>query len=142
MAWDITVTQCVLAPTDSERAVVHVWFCFQNATFCLAVSFFRRKPELATAKVVLPVARVASRVIKKSLEQVARAYPDVSMIKKLLVPTSGSPDDDSVFARTLNVVRPLDAYFEFYHLQFSASETAVRTLHMDFAVGAAADPSR
>jgi hypothetical protein len=48
------------------------------------------------------------------------------MIKKLLVPTSGSPDDDSVFARTLNVVRPLDAYFEFYHLQFSASETAVR----------------
>jgi len=32
-------------------------------------------PEPATAKVVLPVARVASRVIKKSLKQVAPAYP-------------------------------------------------------------------
>jgi hypothetical protein len=64
------------------------------------------------------------------------------MIKKLLVPTSGSPGDDGVFARTLNVARPLDAYFEFYHLQFSASEAAVRTLHIYCAVGAAADPSR
>jgi hypothetical protein len=32
-------------------------------------------PEPAIAKVVLPVARVASRVIEKFLKQVAPAYP-------------------------------------------------------------------
>jgi hypothetical protein len=59
------------------------------------------------------------------------------MIKKILVPTSGSCDDDKVFATALSVARPLAAHLEFYHVRLSDCEAAVRSRHVEFCRGAA-----
>ena len=50
------------------------------------------------------------------------------MIKTILVPTSGTPTDENVFAAALAVARPLAAHLDFYHVRLSLSEVAVRTL--------------
>ena len=59
------------------------------------------------------------------------------MIKTILVPTSGSRSDDSVFATALAVARPLDAHLEFYHLRLTVYEAAVRAPHVQFCRGRA-----
>lgn len=59
------------------------------------------------------------------------------MIKTILVPASGSSTDDPVFATALAAARPLAAHLEFYHVQLSATEAAVRAPHVEFCVGAA-----
>jgi hypothetical protein len=59
------------------------------------------------------------------------------MIKTILVPTSGTRSDDSVFATALAVARPLDAHLEFYHLRLTVYEAAVRAPHVQFCRGRA-----
>jgi nucleotide-binding universal stress UspA family protein len=59
------------------------------------------------------------------------------MIKKILVPTSGTRNDDKVFATALSVARPLAAHLEFYHVRLSACEAAVRSRHVEYCRGAA-----
>lgn len=59
------------------------------------------------------------------------------MIKNILVPTSGSGTDGSVFATARALAEPLGAHLEFYHVHFSPCEAAVRTPHMGFCIGAA-----
>jgi nucleotide-binding universal stress UspA family protein len=59
------------------------------------------------------------------------------MIKTILVPTSGSSTDDSVFASALAVARPLAAHIEFYHLRVTPGEAAPRAPHVDFCMGPA-----
>jgi hypothetical protein len=57
------------------------------------------------------------------------------VISTILVPTSGTPQDTSVFQTALLVAKPLSAHIEFYHLGFSPYEALVRTPHADFCVG-------
>src|ERR1700690_2328164 len=59
------------------------------------------------------------------------------MIKTLLVPTSGSPTDDRVFASALALARPLAAHLEFYHLRVTPGEAAARGPHVEFCMGPA-----
>jgi nucleotide-binding universal stress UspA family protein len=59
------------------------------------------------------------------------------MIKKILVPTSGGPRDDKVFATALSVAQLLAAHLEFYHVRLSDCEAAVRARHVEFCSGAA-----
>ncbi len=59
------------------------------------------------------------------------------MIKTILVPTSGSPTDDRVFASALALARPLAAHLEFYHLRVTPGEAAARAPHVDFCMGPA-----
>lgn len=54
------------------------------------------------------------------------------MIKTIFVPMSGSTSDDSVFATALEVAKPLDAHLDFYHVRFSVSEAAVRSVPLQF----------
>jgi nucleotide-binding universal stress UspA family protein len=51
------------------------------------------------------------------------------MIKTILVPTSGSHTDVSVFATALALARPLAAHLEFCHLRLTLGEAAVRAPH-------------
>lgn len=59
------------------------------------------------------------------------------MIKTILVPTSGSPTDESVFATALALAKALGSHLEFHHVRPSSAEAAVRTPHLDFCVGRA-----
>jgi hypothetical protein len=59
------------------------------------------------------------------------------MIKTLLVPASGSPTDDRVFAGALALARPLAAHLEFYHLRVTPGEAAARAPHVEFCMGPA-----
>jgi nucleotide-binding universal stress UspA family protein len=59
------------------------------------------------------------------------------VIKIILVPTSGSPSDYSVFTTALAVARPLAAHLQFYHQRFSPAEAAARIPGGDFTVGEA-----
>ncbi len=59
------------------------------------------------------------------------------MINIILVPTSGSSTDDSVFATAYAAAQPLAAHLDFYHVRLSACEAAVRAPHVDFCVGEA-----
>jgi nucleotide-binding universal stress UspA family protein len=59
------------------------------------------------------------------------------MIKTILVPTSGTQTDESVFATALGVARPLAAHLDFYHVRLSVCEAAVRLPHVQFCVGPA-----
>jgi hypothetical protein len=54
------------------------------------------------------------------------------MIKTILVPTSGSSSDESVFATALALARVMLAHLEFYHLRLTASEAAVRSPHVQY----------
>jgi nucleotide-binding universal stress UspA family protein len=62
---------------------------------------------------------------------------EVQMIKKILVPTTGSQSDEKVFTTALSVARPLGAHLEFYHVRLSDCEAAVRSRHVEFCRGAA-----
>lgn len=55
----------------------------------------------------------------------------------VLVPASGSPTDEPVFATALMLARPLCAHLDFYHVRSSPTEAAVRTPHLDFCMGPA-----
>lgn len=59
------------------------------------------------------------------------------MIKTILVPTSGSSTDASVFATALALARPLGAHLEFFHVCVPSGEAAGRSPHLDFCMGAA-----
>jgi nucleotide-binding universal stress UspA family protein len=59
------------------------------------------------------------------------------MIKTILVPSSGTRTDISVFATALAVARPLSAHLEFFHLRFTVYEAAARSPHVPFCRGAA-----
>ncbi len=59
------------------------------------------------------------------------------MIKTILVPTSGSATDQSVFATALAAARPLTAHLEFLHVHLTAGVAALHAPHVDFLQGAA-----
>jgi len=59
------------------------------------------------------------------------------MIKTILVPTSGSATDQSVFGTALAAARPLTAHLEFLHVHLTAGVAALHTPHVDFLQGAA-----
>jgi len=56
------------------------------------------------------------------------------MIKTILVPTSGSRSDDSVFATALAVARSLGAHLDFYHVRLTVGEAALRAPHMEYCL--------
>ena len=58
------------------------------------------------------------------------------MIKTILVPTSGSSTDQSVFATALAVARPSAAHLHFFHVHVTAGVAAQRA-HVEFCQGAA-----
>ena len=57
------------------------------------------------------------------------------MIKTILVPTSGSSTDESVFTTALALARPLTAHLGFYHVRLTTGEAAARAPHVAFCVG-------
>lgn len=59
------------------------------------------------------------------------------MFKNILVPTSGSDTDDSVFATALAVALPLSAHLDFYHSRLTCYEAAARSPHVQFCLGTA-----
>lgn len=59
------------------------------------------------------------------------------MIKTILVPTSGSSTDASVFATAFAIARPTAAHLDFYHLRFSEYEAAVRRPPVQYCRGRA-----
>jgi nucleotide-binding universal stress UspA family protein len=59
------------------------------------------------------------------------------MIKTILVPSSGSSTDDSVFATAYAIAQPLGAHLEFFHVRLTSCEAALRAPHVEFAMGAA-----
>ncbi len=59
------------------------------------------------------------------------------MIKNILVPTSGSPTDEPVFAVAHALAGPSGAHLHFCHVRLSLMEAAVRTPHLDFCMGQA-----
>jgi nucleotide-binding universal stress UspA family protein len=64
-----------------------------------------------------------------------------TVISTILVPTTGTLGDASLFQTVLAVAKPLSAHIEFYHLVFSTSEAMMRTPHADFCLGDAATTS-
>jgi len=63
------------------------------------------------------------------------------VIKNILVPTSGSSTDQSVFATALAVARPLSAHLEFLHIHLTPGAAALHAPHVDFLQGAAVGPA-
>jgi nucleotide-binding universal stress UspA family protein len=59
------------------------------------------------------------------------------MIRTILVPTSGTSTDDSVFAIAVALARPLGAHLHCLHLRFTVYEAAARAPHVAFCRGAA-----
>ena len=59
------------------------------------------------------------------------------MIKTILVPTSGSSTDRSVFGTALALARPLAAHIEFLHVHLTPGVAALHTPHVGFLRGAA-----
>ncbi|MGC2033342.1 MAG: universal stress protein [Steroidobacteraceae bacterium] len=57
------------------------------------------------------------------------------MIKTILVPTSGSSTDGSVFTTALALARPLAAHLGFYHVRLTPGEAAQRAPHVAFCMG-------
>jgi nucleotide-binding universal stress UspA family protein len=57
------------------------------------------------------------------------------VMKTILVPTSGSSTDESVFKTALAVARPLAAHLGFYHVRLTTGEAASRAPHVAFCVG-------
>jgi hypothetical protein len=60
---------------------------------------------------------------------------EVSMIRTILVPASGSSTDQAVFVTALAAARPCSAHLQFYHLRVAEDVAALRTPHFDFCVG-------
>jgi nucleotide-binding universal stress UspA family protein len=58
------------------------------------------------------------------------------MIKTILIPTSGSSTDDSVFTTALALARPLAAHLGFYHVRLTPGEAAAQAPHVAFCMGA------
>lgn len=63
------------------------------------------------------------------------------MIKTILVPTSGSSTDDSVFTTALALARPLAAHLGFYHVRLTTGEAASQAPHAAFCVGSGLTPA-
>jgi nucleotide-binding universal stress UspA family protein len=59
------------------------------------------------------------------------------VIKTILVPTSGSSTDRSVFGTALALARPLAAHIEFLHIHLTPGAAALHTPHVAFLRGAA-----
>jgi len=59
------------------------------------------------------------------------------MIKTILVPTSGSTTDESVFATAHTFARTLAAHLEFFHVRLSVAEAAARAPHVPYCAAAA-----
>jgi hypothetical protein len=55
----------------------------------------------------------------------------------ILVPTSGTDTDTSVFATAFALAQPLRAHVDFYHLRLTPCEAAVRAPHVSFCIGGA-----
>jgi hypothetical protein len=62
---------------------------------------------------------------------------EAETIKTVLVPSSGRPTDDAVFATALAIAQPMAAHLVYYHLRFTECEAAVRTPHLQFCRGRA-----
>jgi nucleotide-binding universal stress UspA family protein len=60
---------------------------------------------------------------------------EIHMIKTILVPTSGSSTDESVFTTALALARPFAAHLGFYHVRLTTGEAATRAPHVAFCVG-------
>jgi len=60
-----------------------------------------------------------------------------AMIKTILVPTSGSPTDHTVFDTALAVARPVNGHLRFLHLHLTPATAAVEVPHYEFCRGAA-----
>ena len=58
------------------------------------------------------------------------------MIRTILVPTSGTSTDQSVFASAVALARPLGAHLHCLHLRFTLYEAAARAPHVAFCRGA------
>jgi nucleotide-binding universal stress UspA family protein len=58
-------------------------------------------------------------------------------MKTILVPTSGSVSDYSVFETALAAARLVDGHLEFLHLRLAPEEAALHTPHVEFARGPA-----
>jgi nucleotide-binding universal stress UspA family protein len=56
------------------------------------------------------------------------------MIKSILVPTSGTESDESVFRTASDVAHSLAAHLDFYHVRLSACEAAIRSPEVQFCV--------
>ncbi len=59
------------------------------------------------------------------------------MLKTILVPTSGSHTDETVFATALALGRLIAAHLEFLHIHITPGEAAAHAPHVDFARGPA-----
>ena len=57
------------------------------------------------------------------------------VIKTILIPTSGSSTDATVFTTALALARPLAAHLGFYHVRLTPGEAAARAPHMAFCMG-------
>ena len=55
----------------------------------------------------------------------------------ILVPTSGTATDMSVFATAFVLAQPLRAHMDFYHVRLTPCEAAVRAPHVSFCIGGA-----
>ena len=58
-------------------------------------------------------------------------------MKTILVPTSGTETDTSVFATALALARSAHAHLEFYHLRLDPCEAALRDPRAQFCIGPA-----
>jgi nucleotide-binding universal stress UspA family protein len=61
----------------------------------------------------------------------------IAMIKTILVPTSGSDSDASVFATALLLARPFAAHLQFLHVHLGPATAALYTPHVEFCRGPA-----
>lgn len=55
----------------------------------------------------------------------------------ILVPTSGTDTDASVFATAYSLALPLRAHLDFFHLRLTPSEAIMRAPHASLCVGGA-----
>ncbi len=67
----------------------------------------------------------------------APGHARVAIMKTILVPTSGTETDTSVFATAFALARSAQAHLEFYHLRLDPCEAALRDPHAQFCIGPA-----
>src|SRR5581483_6077490 len=60
-----------------------------------------------------------------------------SIMKTVLVPTSGTQTDTGVFATALVIARSVRAHMDFYHVRLDPCEAALQDPHAQFCVGPA-----
>lgn len=57
------------------------------------------------------------------------------MIRKILVPVSGTQSDEFVFATALALAERQGAHLDFHHVRLSVTEAALHAPHMSFCIG-------